>query len=1570
MYSYRMGRKAKGRTAGLLALVLLCAVFNLNPTRSAADDGSVGVTLGAEVVRNGIVPWAGDNPDGLVTGSAGDKTYWQTDKSAGTSYLYMNVDDSYLYDSDRYDVEVTVEYWDEGNGSFVLQYDAQSAAFKDGVKFDYTDTKTWKSQKFTLTDAKFANRANGADFRISVEGGGINADLNPELKVASVAVIKRPKAGTAESVSIQLGETPAENGITARPGDGPASGLQTGTIGGKGYWRTNQTVSQTDPGQNILYLYFNVDNGYLFENEDQDVYVTVEYYDSGNGAMVLQYDAKTAAFKDAPLFTYTDTNSWKKYTFKLSDAYFGDRTHGGDFRLGVSGAGAPGGNPELHVASVEVTKRQQQIVDTETKVYDTVYDTADIVIADRSVKDYGAVGDGVTDDTAAFQEALNAAGNSGGGVVFVPAGRYKIAGNLLVPTGVTLRGDWISPEESDGAVLGTILQAYDGRGDENGMSFIRLAQASGVTNLSIWYPEQTLDSPAAYPWTIEQLSGDSATVKNVTLVNSYNGIKIGPVWNELHYVRNMHGTALKTGVFLDFTTDIGRLEEIRLSPGIWADSGLPGAPQKDALRNYMTANAEGVVMGRSDWEYMSDIKIDGFMTGMRVTTRTGSTETANAQMYRIHISDCHVALKIEGVNSFGLLITDSSFEAGAGAGAIAIHATEGFATIAQFNGVKIGGHMRTAVVHEGSGVLSFEAAEFDGWNDQDGGYAIAADSGSIILGQSAFAKPGNHLLLGSGARMVNAVNSGYEGELDITDNSNAAELNIYRTDGYELEPLPEAPPLDLDRSAMPKPADDELFIAASAAYGADPTGAIDSSGAIQAALDDAGENGGGTVYLPAGVYRVDERLIVPSGVELRGSWDVPHHTIGGGTVLFTNYGELDPDNPDGSGLPAFLSLEAGAGVRGLSVYYDEQGWNPVKPYAWTVRGLGEDVYLIDVTLINPYKGVDFGSHDTSGHYIDYVAGSPLMEGIYLGGGAEGGIMRNVQFNPHYYGRNVYPNAPSGPGDFDLVWGYQKENMDAFRIGDVRDQIIFNTFVYGSKYGIHFEEQNGKGPEAIVIGHGTDGSKKGAVLDGAGPGGLKFMNTELVSMSTTDKVYVHVGKQFTSEATFYNTSMWGDTTRSFDIYAGDVRIQQANFERVGQRGINAVGGDITLYNSYFQQAGTEHVYAGPNIERLVISNNIFNGGMRLTNEAATKVTGTNLVPVSLDLERGIFDPEKPDEVPVRLKLSNATVSGPISGEIELVGPQPYAELLEPVRFEGVALGQSVSIPLPYFSSDTLHYEVTLDNGYVYKAFLPLGQSFAARSDDQDANVPKLRIDQPAQYFSVGGSWGGPDDLSATAEVRWDDDKLYVNVDVKDDVHDQTWSGSDIWQGDSLQIGIDLSREDGSASENVNELGFALHRDGTVEAWRWRAPSGIAPGQFQEAQASVTRDENERITRYALEIPFVSLHGDGHAFDPSAPLGLALLVNENDGAGRTGFIEYNGGIGASKDATKFGDLYLLSVDYADMLLRSAEAAVERAERLEDAASIGAAASFVALLPDGAEKSALLARLSALTANPGQV
>ena len=106
----------------------------------------------------------------------------------------------------------------------------------------------------------------------------------------------------------------------------------------------------------------------------------------------------------------------------------------------------------------------------------------------------------------------------------------------------------------------------------------------------------------------------------MTLVNSYRGFKTGPEGNELHTLRNVYMTALDTGVFIDSCTDIGRVIDIDISPRWWVESGLPNSPKggaaEEAVRGHIVGEATGIDMGRSDWEYLYGLHIEGYRRGL------------------------------------------------------------------------------------------------------------------------------------------------------------------------------------------------------------------------------------------------------------------------------------------------------------------------------------------------------------------------------------------------------------------------------------------------------------------------------------------------------------------------------------------------------------------------------------------------------------------------------------------------------------------------------------------------------------------------------------------------------------------------------------------------------------------------------------------------------------------------------------------------------------------------------------------------------------------------------------------
>jgi len=80
---------------------------------------------------------------------------------------------------------------------------------------------------------------------------------------------------------------------------------------------------------------------------------------------------------------------------------------------------------------------QSNFVEDIDNLYTAVGAIAGINVMDSA---YGAVGDGVTDDTSAIQAALTAAAAAGGGTVLLPAGTFLISSALTISTGTTLAG--------------------------------------------------------------------------------------------------------------------------------------------------------------------------------------------------------------------------------------------------------------------------------------------------------------------------------------------------------------------------------------------------------------------------------------------------------------------------------------------------------------------------------------------------------------------------------------------------------------------------------------------------------------------------------------------------------------------------------------------------------------------------------------------------------------------------------------------------------------------------------------------------------------------------------------------------------------------------------------------------------------------------------------------------------------------------------------------------------------------------------------------------------------------------
>lgn len=107
-----------------------------------------------------------------------------------------------------------------------------------------------------------------------------------------------------------------------------------------------------------------------------------------------------------------------------------------------------------------------------------------------NVVDYGATGDGVTDDTLAIQAAIDIVHAAGGGRVYIPRGTYKITSSLLIyPNTIVSGSGWGTTLQSSVAnpMIYFIGSGFHGVAEGVGLENLRIDGTSIATGLTGLY---------------------------------------------------------------------------------------------------------------------------------------------------------------------------------------------------------------------------------------------------------------------------------------------------------------------------------------------------------------------------------------------------------------------------------------------------------------------------------------------------------------------------------------------------------------------------------------------------------------------------------------------------------------------------------------------------------------------------------------------------------------------------------------------------------------------------------------------------------------------------------------------------------------------------------------------------------------------------------------------------------------------------------------------------------------------------------------------------------------------------
>ena len=713
------------------------------------------------------------------------------------------------------------------------------------------------------------------------------------------------------------------------------------------------------------------------------------------------------------------------------------------------------------------------------------------------------------DVAPALQAAIDKVSKSGGGTVFLPVGQYTIGSPVTVREGVTVRGDGSDRDPAHS----TLLRITADKGLADAPAAFSMERGSGLVGLVFWYPEQRLPGPIPYPWTVgcaPMAANDNQTIADCTFVNAWKAICIGPHANELHTLRNLRICALTTGLFIDGTYDIGRLSAVTVAPRVWSESGLPGTPPPETLGTYLLQNdTVAVDIGRSDWEYIWRLSVSGYRRGL--VFRKGARGVTNAVMADSRLQDCFTALDVVDLNQVGLSAMGCCFM-----GTVAC--SDSCDAVVQCHSCTFDG----AVSSRGPGVLSLQACDLSR-SDLD------ARSGQLLVQDSALGE----VRIGREVTRVRLL--GFDGQAArIFNEATAADVAI-----AAVNPLAQ-PPAALSAAeppAFPRPLSDALFVVTD--FGAAEANA-DNAAPFQAALDAAGSNaGGGTVYVPAGLYKFRHDLVVPPGVELRGCFDVPHHTVSAGSVLLVYHNQGSE-----TGAP-FVSLKQESGLRGLTFWYPEQPLTAPVPYPWTVRSLGKRCWLKDVTIGNAWQAVDFLTHRSDGHRISYLAGTMYRRGLFVGTSEGKGWVEDVQLNPHYAARlpDKLPRVYGGKAhDVDgAIIQFQREHLEGLVFENCREERLRGTFLFAAHDGLAFRGN----VRAQVLMHGTDTASRGVTLGTGRRSKVDFALAQLVSLGDWAQASVVSLPEDKGVTRFFNSQMWAGPNTAVLAGGGTVRLEQFN-----------------------------------------------------------------------------------------------------------------------------------------------------------------------------------------------------------------------------------------------------------------------------------------------------------------------------------------------------------------------------------------------------------------------------------------
>ncbi len=398
-------------------------------------------------------------------------------------------------------------------------------------------------------------------------------------------------------------------------------------------------------------------------------------------------------------------------------------------------------------------------------------ESADIV----SVISFGAKADGITDDTEAFQKAMDSFENKGG-TVYIPRGTYIIAGSLNVPQAVTLKGVFEAVPSHNGIRNkglpkpgddGTTLLITGNSGNENGTPAITLNTNSTLKGVVMYWPLQDPEKiPEAYPWGIA-MRGKNPAVLDVEMLNPYNGIDAAK--NERALIRNVSGQPLRRGIYVDEIYDIGRIENVHWNPW-WS--------MKPELFQWQLENGEAFIFERTDWHYVLNTFCFGYNIGYKFGASSGTSGSCNGNFLGIGADACYTSVKVEQSAAYGILIANGEFVAMKGDDPTMVEITGSNKGNVRFVSSAFWGPCNQIAKINGMGTIGFSDCIFVQWDrNRENRSAIQVEGGTVLVRGCDFRYDSPQVYIGKNAERAIISENTVEGKVRIENNIKNVYIN-------------------------------------------------------------------------------------------------------------------------------------------------------------------------------------------------------------------------------------------------------------------------------------------------------------------------------------------------------------------------------------------------------------------------------------------------------------------------------------------------------------------------------------------------------------------------------------------------------------------------------------------------------------------------------------------------------------------------------------------------------------------------------------------------------------------------